>query len=380
MTKADSPDHRLQRIAAEPDAAPLTPQQKKFNALLARIEVQRQLLAQWQDLLPRLETQHVNDMRPLLGEHTKMRLALVRRLDEAACAGGRMAKADRETLHEVIAELAMDLADVVEDEGERNAMKALYNRYADSDFDAEQAEAHEEIRQLAREAFGLDLDGVDLDSPEAMIERVEAQMQETARKAEEEREAHRAKRARKPTAREQRAQAEAQQATQSIRAIYRRLASLLHPDREPDEAERARKTVLMQRANQAYEAGRLLELLEIQQQALGADARRMSGLDDAQLKAYNRVLSEQLSDLQQQVEAEEAQACFAAGLAPRGRLSPAVVEAAMRERKRELRDALQGLQQLVRALEMPAALKAWLKQERAARRAAAQDPFAYFED
>lgn len=380
MTNADAPDHRLQRIAAAPDAAPLTPQQKKFNTLLARIEVQRQLLAQWEDLLPRLEAQHVNDMRPLLGEHTQMRLALVRRLDEAACAGGRMAKADRETLHEVIAELAMDLADAVENEDERNAMKVLYNRYADSDFDAEQAEAHQEIRQLAREAFGLDLDDVDLDSPEAMIERVEAQMQEAARKAEAEREAHRAKRVRKPTAREQRAQAEAQQAMQSIRAIYRRLASLLHPDREPDDAERARKTVLMQRANQAYEAGRLLELLEIQQQALGADARRMSGLDDAQLKAYNRVLSEQLSDLQQQVEAQEAQARFAAGLAPRGRISPAVVEAAMRERKRELRDALQGLQQLVRALEMPAALKAWLKQERAARRAAAQGPFAYFED
>ncbi len=50
---------------------------------------------------------------------------------------------------------------------------------------------------------------------------------------------------------EQRREAEAQQATQSVREVYRKLASALHPDRETDERQREAKTALMQRVNQA---------------------------------------------------------------------------------------------------------------------------------
>ena len=52
------------------------------------------------------------------------------------------------------------------------------------------------------------------------------------------------------------------EASQSVRDVYRKLVSALHPDREADGAERERKTALMQRANQAYERNDLLELLD----------------------------------------------------------------------------------------------------------------------
>jgi curved DNA-binding protein CbpA len=42
-----------------------------------------------------------------------------------------------------------------------------------------------------------------------------------------------------------------------VREVFRKLASELHPDRETDPAEHARKTELMQRVNQAYKAGDL---------------------------------------------------------------------------------------------------------------------------
>ncbi len=43
----------------------------------------------------------------------------------------------------------------------------------------------------------------------------------------------------------------ARQASLSVREIFRKLASALHPDREADAAERERKTVLMKRVSQA---------------------------------------------------------------------------------------------------------------------------------
>ncbi len=40
--------------------------------------------------------------------------------------------------------------------------------------------------------------------------------------------------------------------------------AVLHPDREPDEAERVRKTELMQRVNEAYSKKDLLQLVALQ--------------------------------------------------------------------------------------------------------------------
>ena len=41
-------------------------------------------------------------------------------------------------------------------------------------------------------------------------------------------------------------------AKSAIRTVFRQLASALHPDREPDEQERLRKTGLMSEVNAAY--------------------------------------------------------------------------------------------------------------------------------
>ena len=60
----------------------------------------------------------------------------------------------------------------------------------------------------------------------------------------------------------------------AVREIFRKLASALHPDRETDPGERARKTALMQRANVAYAANDLLGLLELQFEVDQIDASR----------------------------------------------------------------------------------------------------------
>ena len=71
------------------------------------------------------------------------------------------------------------------------------------------------------------------------IIRDELPAQDAAREAAQARHANRKKSPRQLAA-EARAQSEAQQLHLSIREIYRKLASALHPDREPDPAERER--------------------------------------------------------------------------------------------------------------------------------------------
>src|SRR5260370_34474944 len=80
------------------------------------------------------------------------------------------------------------------------------------------------------------------------------------------REARRAKRKKTPRqlAAEAREQVEQAELSLSIREVYRKLASALHPDREPDPQERERKTPLMPRANQPDGKNSLLQLLQLQ--------------------------------------------------------------------------------------------------------------------
>lgn len=363
-TRQTAPIH----IAAVPDRTPLSAQQKKFNALIKRITTQRGQLQDWGVAVTAYRERHAHELRPLLDEYRTLNIELVHLLD--GMAARKLTKGERALLHELIAGMAGDLAEQVRDDATREALRTLYNRYAPSDYDAEQAEQEAEFdrltRDVARNLFGVDMEGVDLDSPEEVARRVEEQMQARQQRAEEQRAAHQTRRSKKPGVREQRRQQAAQQASQSLREIYRKLASSLHPDRESDPAERERKTALMQRANQAYDAGNLLELLELQWQAEQIDPARIASFSDERLTHYNHVLAEQLDGLQRQVS--DTAMAFAAefGLSPMRHYQPAKLMALLRAQIQELQLDMHELRLFLRDLrDDPAELKRWLKRERA---------------
>jgi hypothetical protein len=362
--------HRLQISTCDPAAAPLSPQQKRFNTQVQRIAAQRKLLADWEEAAKACRARHAAEFAPLLATHHALLCELARWLDTEA-SPRKLSKTDRATLGEALAELAGDLADSARDEATRQAMKELYNRYAQADFDAEAGEtaeiANEMARAMAREIFGLDMDGVDLDSPEEIARHVEEQMQARQAQAARAREAHQAqRRGRKPGARERKAQEEAQQASQSVREVYRKLASSLHPDRETDPVERERKTALMQRVNQAYAANKLLDLLQLQLEAEQIDPSHIADLGEERLKAYNRVLAEQLGELQQEVREAQARLCGEMGLDPYRSYKPTQLMAQLRLQIQYLQTDIHHLRQQLRTLrEDPAELKSWLREQRA---------------
>jgi curved DNA-binding protein CbpA len=117
------------------------------------------------------------------------------------------------------------------------------------------------------------------------------------------REERRARRKKTPKQLAAEARKEAAQAeiSQSLRDVYRKLASALHPDREPDAEERARKTALMQRVNEAYAKRNLLQLLELQLELEHIDQKTIDGISEERLNHFNSVLKEQLGELDREL-------------------------------------------------------------------------------
>jgi hypothetical protein len=93
----------------------------------------------------------------------------------------------------------------------------------------------------------------------------------------------------------------------SLRGLFHRLADALHPDKVQDEQEKAERTEVMKDLTQAYHAGDLARLIELERAwMLGADlgqgAAERTASDDvdrrcAQLEATNRALRLQLDEV-----------------------------------------------------------------------------------
>ncbi|MGE8319096.1 MAG: molecular chaperone DnaJ [Comamonas sp.] len=343
-------------LAAGALAAPLSAPQAQFNTLVQRIAEQREALGVWDAAVAAYRVRHAHDYLPLLDAYHGQHAELVQLLD--GMADRKLSKADRAQLHELIASTAAILAEGARDESLRAAMQALHDRYAPAeDAAAPQAEA--------APVAGEDEEVVDPDSPEAVARQVEEQMEAARQRAEQARAAHQAKRRKKPGSREQKQQHEAKQASQSLREVYRRLASSLHPDRESDPVERERKTALMQRANRAYDAGNLLELLELQWEAEHLDPAKLASFSDERLAHYNRVLAEQLAGLQREVAGAGLAFAREFGLPPARGYQPAKLMALLRTQMQQLQADSQALQLFLRELRHdPDELKRWLKQER----------------
>ena len=89
---------------------------------------------------------------------------------------------------------------------------------------------------------------------------------------------------------------------QSLKTIYLKIASIIHPDREPDESKKAEKTELLQRANEAYEQEDLFFLLKLQLEVEQSKTGSNKGLSTEQVKFYQQALEAQSQALKQQIQ------------------------------------------------------------------------------
>ncbi|MEX3816413.1 molecular chaperone DnaJ [Paraburkholderia sp. BR13439] len=375
MSKAT---HHAVSIAPGHNKASLSRGQKAFNSLIRQIEKRRTRLRAWERVTPDFQQRYVDVLLPLERESTDLQVKLVYRLDDVWNQKG-LTKTERRTVSTLISNLAGDLVEACNDA----QLKVIYNRHSKSDYDSEAAAELEDMKDVLEAMLGVELgEDLDMSSPHDMLRRAQARMEEQQAQYEAADQARQARRAkRKKTARQQAAQArqQAEQAelSQSIREVYRKLASALHPDREPDPHERERKTALMQRANHAYGRNDLLKLLELQLELEHIDQSAINELSEDRLKHYNKILKEQLGELDQEILQVEASFRHAYGIPPFIDIAPATV-------LHNLANDIAGLQQHIRDLETDLLVfedlkqfKGWLKQLKYRQTAVPFDEFPF---
>lgn len=352
-------------ISPTQGSVPLTPQQKRFNTLIRQIGQARETLAAWRDGIDTYRQTQAEAVRPLEAEWRATRRRWAFALDALHAQAG-WTRSQRDLMSELICEAAAGLLEGQRPGGALDAeLHALFVDHAGVTFEEDQVQRVQAMKDMAEEMSGLDLgDSDDLRTEADLYERMRQAAAAQAQDPDSDEAQRQARRTRRQTAAQQRREAEARQATQSVREVFRKLASALHPDREPDPEQRAAKTALMQQANRAYAANDLLALLELQLQAEQIDAGHLADASTERLKHYNQVLADQLAELKAEVDAVRVGWCMEFGVSPEARLTPSTLGLALEEEMRQRRAELAGLETDMRRMTEPASAKRWLRQQR----------------
>jgi len=317
--------NNIVHIKTSPAQPPLSAAQNKFNSLVKKIEAQKKSLSEWQAALEYCQTEAVKKLHPLNQTFTEHQTAMVHLLDQQLMKH----KFSRLQLDKLIFMIVQTCGQLLE-KNDDDEIKIIYNKYTNLDYDEEKEDAEflatESMKSMLEQEFGISLgdEDIDLENPHATAERLFEKLRQ--RETEEAAATAASHAERRRTARQQAKEAKAAEETanvsKSVQAVYRQLASALHPDREQDPTERERKTKLMQQVTVAYSNKDLLKLLELQLVVEQIDENKLSSLSAEHLKHYNKVLSDQLSELKEEAMLKKAQIRVMLRLPEHERLTP----------------------------------------------------------
>lgn len=283
----------------------LSKAQREFNTLTNRIRRLRGELTEWQTCQQRFAERWMQEMEPALTALRRAEIDLVRHIDILLCRSPTDVKLTRRQ-KQTLSQHLLSLVDLLLADGTSDAeLETLFDRYSSVSRVEQRAMEHELTQAMLEEVFGKDVVATFAGGDsESLLRQAQAKLadDEAAEAAQrQQRAAARAAKRDKPGAAElaaERKASTAQQASLSLREIFRKLVSALHPDREADGAERERKTALMKRVNGAYQNEDLLELLSLQIEVEQIDIEHLAALPEQRLRHYNHVLKEQVQTLE----------------------------------------------------------------------------------
>jgi hypothetical protein len=352
--------------------AKLTPAQQRFNDLLARIELLSghiQRLESWSD---RHRYAHIQALREWVQQarvHRKSLLLFVHERLQTTDFTDRQQRMARGLVRGLIDQLAASADPQVQ------ALSDLYVSEEDTQEAAEeQAEAARQLRERIEEALGQPL------NKPSQYQTPEEMMQAGMRQWQHQQEANEAKKNAKRTARKAEKQAKKKNAAaekgdvpaamlreldakSAIRTIFRQLASALHPDREPDEQERLRKTGLMSEVNAAYEKNDLTTLLRLQMQVTQGSPQSTAGMADDKLMAMSVLLKEQVSALEDDLDQLQSRLSRELCVPVRADADEAVLAQSLQRLQADQRHITESLESDLRRIQNDAELKRWLKEQ-----------------
>jgi len=364
---------KIVRITPKADGKKtLSADQKQFNSLTKKIDQQKKLLLEWQETIPVYNQKVEQEYEPLADTFNNYRLQWTQLLDRFYDQP-LFKKTDKLKIRHLISETCQDLiVDMEVDE-----VKSLFNKYHDDDYDTLRQEtdaaAGELMKGFAKGMFNVELDdNIDVSSPEKFHAHLQEKLREQAQKQSAE-PVKQPKKSKKQLEKEARQEEEATLASKSVQEVYRKLVAALHPDREPDAQERERKTELMQRVNIAYGKKDLMQLLELQLEIEQIDAAHLSQIADSRLKYFNKILREQLDELDQETYQIAESFKLQLNLPFYTQLSPKQLLLHLANDIRDLQANLTDIRRELEDFQNPAALKAWLKTYKIPKKSAHDD-------
>lgn len=336
----------------------LSPAQRRFNSLLGRVETLTQRLHDTQSAADAHRRASATALGPLQARHTALTRRLALYLDERLQHRATLTTTQQRTAAELVCRWSAPLAA----QGD-TAMRALHDRHSPRSLLAHQQDELAELQAQVEEWLGEPLDKVDARNREALLHTARLRLQEQAAQKQARRKARAARRPK--SAHRQQVGHDPQEAHGALRTVFRQLASALHPDREPDATERARKTLLMSRANTAYERQDLAALLQLQLQLEQTHPEAMARLADGRINAMASLLQQQVGTLEQALRSLEQQLRHEFGLSPRAAVDADHLEAHRQQARQALERQTQDLEQDLQRIQDTEELRRWLK-ERAA--------------
>ena len=335
-------------------------EQQKFNRLLERTESLATRIAAAQASADGYRQQFSSVLHPLEQKHQALMREMALWLDGRLAQRG-LTRSQQRAASGILCALAAALA-----AGGDQAMRDLHDAHAPRSLDQERAATAAAAQSFIEELLGHRLDtGADSADPDAVwragLEQLDAQVQAQ----EQQREAARSRRraARERSAGRPHVAQPAEDADRTLRAIYRQLASALHPDRESDPGARQRKTTLMSEANAAYARRDLLALLKLQVQAELADGPKLAALARDRLASLSLLLKERADWLAGELLALEQATRDEFALPANLPLTEAALRRHLRECKDDLQYDIGSMQRDLRRVRDDAEFKRWLREQ-----------------
>ena len=348
------------------DKAPLSKAQKEFNRLTQKIGDLEQQLADFRQSASSLQQRVHKEYVPLLNELNQLRADLVRVFDRAYERNDGT-KTEKKKLADLISGLAYDL---ISEHG-LDELKPIFDKYNADSFETTDLDVDTQVSDVMKETvasmYGITFDpDVDVSTQEKFMAYVDEQMRARQEANADRQQQAEQKRAQKPKTakqleREAKKQTEERNITKAVRTLYMDLVKTFHPDREPDEAEKERKTEIMQRVTEAYEKSDLLALLRLQLEFNRIDQQHLERLADDQLRYYNKILKQQAEELDSELFGIQSQLADAMGQPFMMVGSVLGLEMSFNNDIRSLKRSVKATKKDIKDLSDPAILKAWLK-------------------
>jgi hypothetical protein len=338
---------------------------RAYRLQLTRVSKLQSQLAEL-DVLAQAHRQGMQQrVHPLQVEHRQQLRAMAELIDQRL-AGKSLTAPQRQAAVDILCGMAATLAR----EGDQ-AMAALHDRHSPQSLKDMQRLRGQTARAELEAALGESLDDLPVDAgPEqvmaAAMARLQAQREHEAQEKQEKAERRRAKKQARTGAVPSRTDVQQQDASALLRALFRQLASALHPDRETDDGLRARKTQLMGEANAAYARKDLVALMRLQQDASLADPLHATQLADDKLASMTLLLKQQVAELERERAARQ-DALAHEFQVPRGLgVTSKTLQIVLLEREEELELALDFMRADFQRVQGDAGFKRWLNEQRRA--------------